>query len=215
MKMLPKVYIRKLDLELASVIGRNNRENLYAFLKRLDVNVEKDWDKDALALILKDFIVENPEGCGVFCRNNNSAGVAVNSVAKGRNKGIFAFRVIFAFFVKIVLNPCDKRIRAPLVTFMNKKSRGFVNKNNVFVLVNNGNIRGRKHKFRALFFGFEKFVRNVALNKVAHGKTGGNFAALSVKLDSFKADVFIEQGRGKLRNSLGYKFIHSLACIVF
>ncbi len=61
MKMLPKVYIRNLDLELASVIGRNNRENLYAFLKRLDVNVEKDWDKDALALILKDFIVENPE----------------------------------------------------------------------------------------------------------------------------------------------------------
>ncbi len=61
MEMIPKVYIRTLDLDLAAVIGQNNRENLYAFLKRLDLEVEKDWDKDALALVLKDFITENPE----------------------------------------------------------------------------------------------------------------------------------------------------------
>ena len=50
-----------------------------------------------------DFVVENTKSCGVFCSNNYSAGVAVDSVAKSGNKGIFVLRVIFAFFVKIAL----------------------------------------------------------------------------------------------------------------
>ena len=61
MEMLPKVYIRTLDLDPVSVISQNGRENLYAFLKRMDLNVEKDWDKDALSLILRDAVMENPE----------------------------------------------------------------------------------------------------------------------------------------------------------
>ena len=118
-----------------------------------------------------DFIVKNAESCRIFCRNNDSAGVAVDSVAKCGNKGVFVLRVIFAFFVKIMLDSCDKGICAPLVAFVNKKTCGFVYEKDVFVLINNGNIGRSKHKFRTFFLNLEKFIGNVTLNDIANGKT--------------------------------------------
>jgi hypothetical protein len=56
-----KVYIRPLDLDMASVISQNSRENLYAFLKRMDLEVERHWEKEVLSLLLKDTIMDNPE----------------------------------------------------------------------------------------------------------------------------------------------------------
>lgn len=53
--------ITTLEKDMASVIAQNTRENLSAFLRRMDVTVEDSWDKDVLALILRDIIVENPE----------------------------------------------------------------------------------------------------------------------------------------------------------
>ena len=61
MENISKVYIRPLDLDMASVISQNNREHLYAFLKRMDLQVEREWDKEVLALLLKDTILDNPE----------------------------------------------------------------------------------------------------------------------------------------------------------
>ncbi len=61
MENIPKVYIRPLDLDMASVISQNSRENLYAFLRRMDMEVEMDWEKEALALVLKDALLDNPE----------------------------------------------------------------------------------------------------------------------------------------------------------
>jgi len=61
MENMPKVYIDSLDVDMVSIISQNSRENLYAFLKRMDLEVEKNWDKEVLALLLKDTIVENPE----------------------------------------------------------------------------------------------------------------------------------------------------------
>ena len=61
MENIPKVYIRPLDLDMASVISQNSRENLYAFLKRMDLEVESYWEKEVLSLLLKDTIMENPE----------------------------------------------------------------------------------------------------------------------------------------------------------
>ena len=90
-------------------------------------------------LSVLDFVVKYTEGCGVFCRNYNSAGVSVNTVAKSRDKRIFFLRVIFLFLVKIVLKPCDKSIRTPIVSLMDKKPGGFVYQQDVFVFINNIN----------------------------------------------------------------------------
>lgn len=56
-----KIKIFTMDTDMASVICQNSKANLSAFLKRLNVYVEEDWDKDVLALTLKDIILDNPE----------------------------------------------------------------------------------------------------------------------------------------------------------
>ena len=61
MENMTTIYIRPLDLDMASVISQNSRENLYAFLKRMDLEVEKHWDREVLALLLKDSLMDNPE----------------------------------------------------------------------------------------------------------------------------------------------------------
>lgn len=61
MQELKIAKIITLEKDMASVMAQNTKENLSAFLRRMDVTVEDSWDKDVLALILRDTIVENPE----------------------------------------------------------------------------------------------------------------------------------------------------------
>ena len=65
-----------------------------------------------LKLAVLYLVVQHPKGGGIFCGYNNAAGVAVNSVAKGGNKGIFRGGVIFVLFIEIMLNSRNKGICA-------------------------------------------------------------------------------------------------------
>lgn len=56
-----QVLVSAIDVDMASVICQNSRDSLYAFLKRMDLYVEPDWDKEVLAMLLRDTILENPE----------------------------------------------------------------------------------------------------------------------------------------------------------
>lgn len=58
---LKKIKIYTMEREMASVIGQNTKENLSAFLKRMNQSVSSDWDKEALAVTLRDLVVEHPE----------------------------------------------------------------------------------------------------------------------------------------------------------
>lgn len=61
MQKLRKINIHTMEREMASVIGQNTKENLSAFLKRLQQPVENTWDREVLALALRDLILEHPE----------------------------------------------------------------------------------------------------------------------------------------------------------
>lgn len=56
-----RVIIRTLDVDMASVISKNSVENLRAFMNRLNICPDEEIEKDGLALILKEYIIEHPE----------------------------------------------------------------------------------------------------------------------------------------------------------
>lgn len=56
-----QVIISVRDTDMASVICQNSRDNLYAFLKRMDLDVDPTWEKEVLAMLLKDTILDDPE----------------------------------------------------------------------------------------------------------------------------------------------------------
>lgn len=56
-----RVKICTLDVDMASVIGKNSRENLKAFLHRIGVVTEDHLGKEELCLALKEAILEHPE----------------------------------------------------------------------------------------------------------------------------------------------------------
>lgn len=55
------VRTRTLDVDMASVISKNSRENLLAFMKRIGLHTDETWEKDAISLTLKESIIEHPE----------------------------------------------------------------------------------------------------------------------------------------------------------
>ncbi len=58
---IQKVHIVTSKLDMASVICLNSKENLIAFLKRMEIEALETWEKEVLATVLKDNILENPE----------------------------------------------------------------------------------------------------------------------------------------------------------
>ncbi|MDO4555475.1 MAG: hypothetical protein Q4B70_10055 [Lachnospiraceae bacterium] len=56
-----RVDIKTLDVDMASVISKNSKENLRAFMRRLGLLTEDGWDKDMLAMNLKETIMDHPE----------------------------------------------------------------------------------------------------------------------------------------------------------
>lgn len=61
MQEVRKIKIYTMEREMASVIGQNAKENLSAFLKRMNQSVCDDWEKEILAVTLRDLVVEHPE----------------------------------------------------------------------------------------------------------------------------------------------------------
>lgn len=61
MQSLKKIKVFTMEKDMASVIGQNSKENLSAFLRRMNHFVDESWDKDVLSVALKDTILENPE----------------------------------------------------------------------------------------------------------------------------------------------------------
>ena len=61
MQEVKKIKIYTMEREMASVIGQNAKENLYAFIKRMNHPVEEHWEKEVLAAALRDLVVERPE----------------------------------------------------------------------------------------------------------------------------------------------------------
>lgn len=56
-----RVSIRTLDIDMASVISKNSVDNLRAFANRFEICEVEAIEKDVLALILKETILEHPE----------------------------------------------------------------------------------------------------------------------------------------------------------
>ena len=92
--------------------------------------------------------------------------------------------MVFALIVKIVLNAVYKRVNGVIVVLVDYHSGLFVNKENVFVLVNNVKLRwhGEKIIVRNSFLFLQKFVVDVKLYSVIFAKLIVGFSALVIYL---------------------------------
>lgn len=56
-----RVRVSALNIDMASVICQNSRDNLAAFLKRMEIETNPTWDKEVLSLMIKDLLLDKPE----------------------------------------------------------------------------------------------------------------------------------------------------------
>ena len=85
-----------------------------------------------------DLLVHDPEGFGVFCCNDNAAGVPVNTVAEGGGKGMLLTGLPFPLGIEISLNMVDEGASVfCAVVRMNCHTGLFIHQKNVFILIYN------------------------------------------------------------------------------
>ena len=97
-----------------------------------------------------------------FGRDDDTARVAVNAVAQRRRERQRIRRVPLARLKQVRLDVCDESVGVPLLVRMDDHARSFVRKQNVPILINDG--QARRFNFLIGFcFGraFKKFVVDV------------------------------------------------------
>ena len=86
-------------------------------------------------LAAADLVVQNAQRLGVFRRDDDAAGVAVDAVAQRGGEGIFRLRVPLAGLAQVGLDVRDERVPAPLARAVAQHAGLFVRQQDVFVLV--------------------------------------------------------------------------------
>ena len=110
-----------------------------------------DAEIELFQLMSPDLLIDDPQRLGVFGGNNNAAGVAVNTVAQSRGKGVFPLGIPFPLLVKICLNVVDEGIDFFRFVRMDGHTGTLVHQQQIFVLVNNVQL-GLEHGEKEIFF---------------------------------------------------------------
>ena len=97
---------------------------------------------ELLNLSVTYFLVEDAQRLGIFCRNDDAAGVAVDAVAERRGEGVFFLGLPFTLLRHVRLNIRDKRVIIPSTGAVAQHARLFVQQQDVFILVDDRQPRG-------------------------------------------------------------------------
>ena len=105
-----------------------------------------------------DFLVHNAKSLGVLCRYNNTCCISVYSVTQGRGKALLVFGGILALAVKISLNMSYKIVLAAVLVLVNRNAWALRYEQDVFVLINHGDMRLNVGKGGGRVAFFEEFL---------------------------------------------------------
>ena len=75
------------------ILEKITSERTFAWLRR----AVDDAEVALVQLAVLDLLIQNPQRLGVFCRDDDATGVAVDAVAERRGKGVLFARPPFAF----------------------------------------------------------------------------------------------------------------------
>ena len=115
-------------------------------------------------LPIPDFIVDDPQGFRIFGGNDNAACVAVDPVAQSRRKGIFPTGIPLPLLVEVGLDVVDKRIDLFRLVGMDHKTGPLIQKEEVFILVEDVQLRLEKGEKEVVLPGLvEKLIVDIEL----------------------------------------------------
>ena len=113
-------------------------------------------------LAVADFVVQNAQRLGIFRRDDDAAGVAVDAVAQRGGEGVFGLRIPLAGLAQVGLDVRDERVPAPLAGAVAQHAGLFVCQQDVLVLVDDVEPRRRNFEPGILLRGsFKKLVVDV------------------------------------------------------
>ena len=162
------------------------------------------------------FEVEDPQAFGVFRGDDDAARVAVDAVDKGRRKSLLRFGVIFALVIEVVLHPRDERIKVIALVGMDDHPGLFVEQQNIFVLIDDLELRRRLEELVVLFLALLKeLVFDIEGQHVALLQHDVDIALFAVALDALLADVHVHHRLRHGFEALLQKFIQTLTRVVF
>ena len=127
-----------------------------------------------------ELLVENAQGGGVFGGNDNAACVAVDAVDECGHKAVFVLRVIFPFFKQIALHAENEGVTVFVLIRMHQKPRGLVQKQEVVVLIQNGQLLAGSHKIRRRGCFVQHVVFQINRDDIPRTDAGGDLTALAV-----------------------------------
>ena len=165
-------------------------------------------------LPVPDFLVQHPEGGGVFGAEDQPAGVAVDPVAEGRCKAVFLFRVVFPLLGQIFQDPVDEGVHLALVVGVDHQPGRLIGQEDVFVLIDDFQGVPGGAEGVLLPVGGKKFVLEVQLHHVPLRQAAGDFSPFSVDLDALLADGLVKKALGQQGNGLGEEFVQALPAVV-
>ena len=161
-----------------------------------------------------ELFVQNTQGGGVLGGDDDAARVAVDAVDEGGRETVFVLRHIFAFFKQIPLHAENEGVPIFVFIRMNQKSCGFVEEQEVVILIDNGKLPSRRHEIRRGGRLVQNIVFEVDGDNITGANAGRNLAALTVQFDVFGADTFIHEGWGEIAEGLCQQLVETLTGIV-
>ena len=86
-------------------------------------------------LAVADLVVQNAQRLGVFRRDDDAAGIAVDAVAQRGGESVFGLRIPLTVLAQVGLDVRDERVPAPLARAVAQHAGLFVRQQDVLVLV--------------------------------------------------------------------------------
>ena len=152
-----------------------------------------------------DLLVHDPQGLGGLGGDDDAAGVPVDAVAERRGEGVLPSRAPLPLLVEVGLDVVDEGaavLRA--VVGMDGKTGPLVHKQDVFILIDDGELRGCDGQVGVVLPGLvEELVIDIQLKDIALFQPGVPVGAGVVELDALDADILLGQRRRQQGHGLG------------
>ena len=166
--------------------------------------------------MVTDFVVDDAQRLGVLGGDDDAAGVAVDTVAQSRGKGIFPPGIPLPLLVEVCLDVIDEGVHLLRLVSVDYQPRTLIQQHQVLILIHNvkaGLKEGEEHIFLPRLV--EKLIVNIQLQHVPLGQPLIPGSPLAVDLDALYSNVFLQQSRGQQGQGLPHEPIQPLPGVIF
>ena len=163
-----------------------------------------------------NLLVDDPEGLGGFCGDDDAAGIPVDPVAQGGGEGVFLPGPPFPLLIKIGLDMVDEGFAVfRAVVGVDGQSGPLVYKKNVVVFIDDIQLGIGNGQIGIVLPGLiEELVVDIKLQQVALFQPGIPLHTLAVQLDPLDADILLRQGGRQQGNGLCQETVQPLTGII-